>query len=273
MHIPDGWVDLPTSAGAAVLAAGGVGVAARRAGAALREKATSLPAVVAAYLLVAQLLVVPVGLGTSAHLIGAGLAALLVGPSVTIVCVAVVVVVQALLLADGGVTALGLNLLNDGIVPALVAAGLFALVRPLLTTRRRQAVGGGVCAGVGSLAAAAAATLAFVVGGTDVVSPATVAASIGGAHVVVAVLEAVLTALALGTVLRLRPDLVRAVRHRRPAADVAPPASAAVAPGPDSTAPPRRGDGPSVLGPPAPAPAPGPLSAGAADDRAEAGRP
>jgi len=261
MHIPDGWVDLPTSAGAAVLAAGGVGVAARRAGAALREKATSLPAVVAAYLLVAQLLVVPVGLGTSAHLIGAGLAALLVGPSITIVCVAVVVVVQALLLADGGVTALGLNLLNDGIVPALVAAGLFALVRPLLTTRRRQAVGGGVCAGVGSLAAAAAATLAFVVGGTDVVSPATVAASIGGAHVVVAVLEAVLTALALGTVLRLRPDLVRAVRRRRPAgADVPAPALAPAAPA--SAAP-----APAAAAPAAPASADAPV------DRAEAGRP
>jgi cobalt/nickel transport system permease protein len=227
VHIPDGWVDLPTSAGAAVVAAGGVGVAARRAGLALREKATSLPPVVAAYLLVAQLLVVPVGLGTSAHLIGTGLAALLVGPSVTIVCVAVVVVVQALLLADGGVTAIGLNLVNDGIVPAVVAAGLFAVLRPLLRTRRRQAVGAGVSAGAGSLAAAAAATLAFVVGGTDAVSPATVAASIGGAHVVVAALEAVLTALALGTVLRLRPDLVRAVRSwRRPVDPATAPAGA-----------------------------------------------
>lgn len=219
MHIPDGWIDLPTSAGAAAVSAAGVGVAARRAGAALREKATSLPAVVAAYLLVAQLLVLPVGLGTSAHLIGAGLAALLVGPAVTVVCVAVVVVVQALLLADGGVTAIGLNLVNDGIVPALVTAGLFALARPVLRGRRRgQAVAGGVCAGAGSLAAAAAVTAEFAVGGTDAVSTATVAASIGGAHVVVAALEATLTALTLGTVLRLRPDLVRAVRPVGPAA-------------------------------------------------------
>lgn len=216
MHIPDGWVDLPTSAGAAVVAAGGVGVAARRTGVALRRRATSLPAVVAAYLLVAQLLVVPVGLGPSAHLIGAGLAALLVGPAITVVCVAVVVVVQALLLADGGVTALGLNLVNDGLVPAAVTASLFALVRPLARTRRAQVVAGGACAGAGSLAAAGAATLAFVVGGTDAVTPAVVAASIGGAHVVMATLEAVLTGLALGTVLRLRPDLVAAVRSRRP---------------------------------------------------------
>ena len=153
-------------------------------------------------------------------MVGAGLAALLVGPAVTIVCVTVVVVVQALLLADGGVTAIGLNLVNDGIVPALVTVGLFALVRPLLRTTRRQAVAGGLAAGPGSLAAAGAATLAFVIGGTDAVSPATVAASIGGAHVVVAALEAVLTALALATVLRLRPDLVRAVESRRVVAPV-----------------------------------------------------
>ena len=164
MHIPDGWVDLPTSAAAGVVAAGGVAVSARRAGAALRDRVTSLPAVIAAYLLVAQLLVVPVGLGTSAHLVGTGLAALLVGPSITILCVAVVVVVQALVLADGGVTALGLNLVNDGIVPALVAWGVFALLRPVLTSRRALAVGGGVAAGLASLAAAGAATLEFVVG-------------------------------------------------------------------------------------------------------------
>ncbi len=229
MHIPDGWVDLPTSAAAGVVAAGGVAVAARRAGAALRDRATSLPAVVAAYLLVAQLLVVPVGLGTSAHLVGTGLAALLVGPAVAILCVAVVVVLQALVLADGGVTALGLNLINDGIVPALVAWGAFALARPLLTGRRARAVAGGVAAGLASLAAAGAATLEFVVGGTDAVSPATVAATIGGAHLVVAGLEAVLTALALGTILRLRPDLVRAVRPRGAARS-----SAEVAVGPDA---------------------------------------
>jgi len=252
VHIPDGWVDLPTSAAAAVVAAGSVGVAARRAGVALRDKATSLPAVVAAYLLVAQLLVVPLGLGTSAHLIGAGLAALLVGPSVTIVCVAVVVVVQALLLADGGVTALGLNLVNDGIVPALVAAGLFALARPLLRTRRRQAVTGGVCAGLGSLAAAGTATLAFVVGGTDAVSPATVAASIGGAHVVVALLEGVLTALALGTVLRLRPDLVRAIRPGHPV----PPSAAAPAPAPVPAPVPPSAAGPARVPAPASVPVP-----------------
>jgi cobalt/nickel transport system permease protein len=211
VHIPDGWVDLPTSAAAGVVAVTGTAVAARRAARALRDRATTLPAVVAAYVLVAQLLVLPLGFGTSAHLVGTGLAALLVGPGVAIVCVAAVVVVQALVLADGGVTALGLNLINDGIVPALVTWGVFVALRPWV---RRAPLAGGLAAGVGSLAAAGAATIAFVVGGTDAVPASAVAASIGGAHVLLALVEGALTAAILATVLRLRPDLVRAVRPR-----------------------------------------------------------
>jgi cobalt/nickel transport system permease protein len=227
VHIPDGWVDLPTSAAAGVVAVSGTAVAARRAARALRDKATTLPAVVAAYVLVAQLLVLPLGFGTSAHLVGAGLAALLVGPAVAIVCVAAVVVVQALVLADGGVTALGLNLINDGIVPALVTWGVFVALRPWV---RRVPLAGGLAAGVGSLAAAGAATLAFVVGGTDAVPASAVAASIGGAHVVLALVEGALTAAILATVLRLRPDLVRAVRRRRPATGEPVPMAAGVDP-------------------------------------------
>ena len=215
MHIPDGWVDLPTSAAAGAVALTGTALAARRSAAALRDRATTLPAVVAAYVLVAQLLVVPVGFGTSAHLVGTGLAALLVGPATAIVCVAVVVVVQALVLADGGVTALGLNLVNDGIVPALVAWGVFVAARPLVRSRRRgAAAAGGVAAGVASLAAAGAATLAFVAGGTDAVPAHVVAVSIGGSHLLLAVVEAALTAAVLAAVLRLRPDMVRALPRR-----------------------------------------------------------
>jgi cobalt/nickel transport system permease protein len=136
VHIPDGWIDLPTSGAAAVVAVAGTAAAARKAKVVVTERVTTLPAVIAAYLLVAQLLVFPVGLGTSAHLIGTGLAALLVGPAVAIVCVAVVVVVQALLLADGGVTAIGLNIINDGIVPALVAWAAFRVLLPLVSKRR-----------------------------------------------------------------------------------------------------------------------------------------
>lgn len=209
MHIPDGWVNLPTSAAAVVVAGAGVAVAGRRTAARLKERATTLPAVLAAYLLVAQLPVVPLGFGTGAHLVGTGLVTALVGPAVAIVCVATVVVVQALVLADGGVTAIGLNLLHNGIVPALVASVALNVGRKLVGhDTRRMAPVAGTAAGLATLAAAATAAAELVVGGTDVIPPGTVAAVLGGAHVLVAAAEGLLTAAIVGVLLRLRPDLV-----------------------------------------------------------------
>jgi len=208
VHIPDGWVDLPTSVAAAAAAATSVGVAGRRVAARLAERATTLPAVLAAYLLVAQVPALPLGVGTSAHLVGTGLATVLVGPSVAIVCVAAVVVVQALVLADGGVTALGLNLLANGVAPALVAAAVLALGRRRSMTTRSVQVVAGVAATLATVAAAATTTAELVIGGTDVIPPGTVAGVVGGAHVVVALGEGVLTAAIVGVIARLRPDLL-----------------------------------------------------------------
>jgi len=217
VHIPDGWVDLPTSVAAAAAAVAAVGVAGRRVAARLAERATTLPAVLAAYLLVAQVPAVPLGVGTSAHLVGTGLVTVLVGPSVAIVCVAAVVVVQALVLADGGVTALGLNLLANGVAPALVAAAVLALGRRGTTTTRGAQVVAGVAATLATVAAAATTAAELVIGGTDVIPPGTVAGVVGGAHVVVALGEGVLTAAIVGVIARLRPDLLPGARLARAA--------------------------------------------------------
>jgi len=210
VHIPDGWVDLPISIGAAAIGAASVGVAGRRVAARLVERATTLPAVLAAYLLVAQVPAVPLGVGTSAHLVGTGLVTVLVGPSVAIVCVAAVVVVQALVLADGGVTALGLNLLANGVAPALAAAAVLALGRRRTSTSVQ--VVAAVAATLATAAAAATTAAELAIGGTDVIPPGTVAGVIGGAHVVVALGEGVLTAAIVGVIARLRPDLLHGTR-------------------------------------------------------------
>lgn len=223
MHVPDGWVDLPTSAGAAVIAAAAVAVAGRRMAARLKERATAPPAVLAAYLLVAQVPAVPLGVGTSAHLIGTGLATALVGPAIAIVCVATVVVVQALVLADGGVTAIGINLLANGPVPALVAAGVLASWRRWSGRRsggalNRLPAAAGVAAALGTVAAAATTATILAVGGTDVIPAGTVAAVVGGSHLVVAAGEGLITAAVVGVVARLRPDLLPHPGTERPAA-------------------------------------------------------
>ncbi len=217
MHIPDGWDTLPTAAAAAAVGATAVAIAGRRAAARLQERASTLPAVLAGYLLVAQLPALPLGFGTSAHLVGTGLVTALVGPSIAIVCVATVAVVQALVLADGGVTAIGLNVLANGAVPALAAAGVLTVGRRGRGgSGRRFPALAGVAAGVATMAAAATTAAELAVGGTDVIPDGTVAAVVGGAHLVVAVGEGVLTAAILGVVSRLRPDLLGATRPPRP---------------------------------------------------------
>src|SRR3954469_23403218 len=105
MHIPDGFVDAPTSLGAGVVAAGGIGLALRRSAEVLDERRVPLAGLVAAFTFALQLLNFPVAGGTSGHLLGGVLAAVLVGPWVGTICVAVVLVVQALLFADGGLSA------------------------------------------------------------------------------------------------------------------------------------------------------------------------
>ena len=128
MHISDGIIDAPVSVAFGVVAIAGVAYAAKRARADLDDRTTPMAGLVAAFVFAVQMLNFPVLPGVSGHLLGGALATLLVGPWLAILCVAVVLLVQGLLFADGGLTALGLNITNMGIVTSLVAAALVLLL-------------------------------------------------------------------------------------------------------------------------------------------------
>ena len=110
MHVPDGFLDAPTSLATGVVAAAGVAVALRGARRELDDRTAPMAGLVAAFVFAAQMLNFPVGAGTSGHLLGGALAAVLVGPYTGALCLAVVLLVQGLLFADGGITALGTNI-------------------------------------------------------------------------------------------------------------------------------------------------------------------
>jgi cobalt/nickel transport system permease protein len=223
VHIPDGFVDLTTSGAAAAVAAPAVALATRRAGRQLAERHVPVAGLVIAYLVVAQLLVFPVGLGTGAHLLGTGLALVLVGPWVAQACVAVVLVLQALVLADGGVTALGLNDLNNGLVPLAVGWAVLALARPWWRVDgarpRARPLVAGVAAAAGAFAGAGAFCVEFAVGGTDALPTGLVTAGFLTTQAVVAAGEGVLTGLLVAALDRTRPDLVLRWWPARPARD------------------------------------------------------
>ncbi|HZA76422.1 MAG TPA: energy-coupling factor ABC transporter permease [Acidimicrobiales bacterium] len=213
MHIPDGFIDGTTSAGAAVVAAGGMGAALRRAGEVLDERRVPLAGLVAAFVFAVQMLNFPVVSGTSGHLLGGALAAILVGPAVGAVCVSVVLAVQALLFADGGLSAIGLNVLNMALVTVFGGYAVFVVLRRLLPRGPSSVVvASGVAAAFSVVASAAVFTLEYAIGGTGTAAVPTVAGAMVGVHVLIGIGEGIITGLVVGAVLATRADLVWGAR-------------------------------------------------------------
>ena len=161
--------------------------------------------------------------GSLNHLLGGALAAILVGPWLGAICVAVVLLVQCLLFADGGLSALGLNVVNMALVSALGGYAIFVALRAVLPrTRTALVAASGIAAGLGVVLASLAFTVEYALGGTGGASVATVARAMVGVHVLIGIGEGAITALVVSAVLASRPDLVNGAAglpSTRPTAD------------------------------------------------------
>lgn len=219
MHVPDGFLNLPTSAATAAVAVVGVGFAIRGARRELNERTAPLAGLVAAFIFAAQMLNFPVAAGTSGHLLGGALAAVLVGPWTATLCISVVLVVQAFLFADGGITALGTNITLMALVGVWVGWGVFVLLRKVLPKKAASIpIAGGLAGLVSVPMAALAFAVLFAIGGTVAVPALTVAMAMGSVHVVIGIGEALITAATLTAVMAVRPDLVYGARTLEPSA-------------------------------------------------------
>ncbi|MFF3812713.1 energy-coupling factor ABC transporter permease [Streptomyces bacillaris] len=213
MHVPDGFIDAPVSVAAGVFAAGAVAVSLRGARRELDERTAPLAGLVAAFIFAVQMLNFPVAAGTSGHLMGGALAAILVGPYTAVLCLSVVLLMQGIFFADGGLTALGVNITVMGVVTVVVAYGVFRLLTGLLPRTRRSATASAFVAALVSVPASAAAfTLLYWIGGTTDIPIGKVFTAMVGVHVLIGIGEAVITALTVGAVLAVRPDLVHGVQ-------------------------------------------------------------
>lgn len=213
MHVPDGFLDASTSLATAGVAAAGVAVAMRGARRELDERTAPMAGLVAAFVFAAQMLNFPVGAGTSGHLLGGALAAVLVGPWTGVLCVSVVLIVQALLFADGGITAIGTNVTLLSLVA--VAAGwlVFRGVQRLLPSSTASvppaaAVGAFVSVPV----TAAAFTGLYAVGGTAPIPLDGLLTAMLGWHSLIGLGEAAITGLTVASITAVRPDLVFGAR-------------------------------------------------------------
>jgi cobalt/nickel transport system permease protein len=207
MHIPDGFLSPGVAAAAGAVAIAAVAYGLRVANVELDEARVPLLGVTAAFIFATQMLNFPVAGGTSGHLLGATLAAVLLGPWLACLVMAVVLVVQCFAFADGGVSALGANILNMGVVGALLAGYLIVAAQKVLPRTRAALLGSvGFVSWLAVMVGATFTSFELSVSGTiplDTVLPAML-----GVHALIGIGEAVISVAAVGAVLAARPDLV-----------------------------------------------------------------
>ena len=212
MHIPDGLISAPINIATAVVSTGVGAAAVARARRTLGEKNVPILGVSAAFVFAAQMLNFPVAAGTSGHFLGALMVALLLGPLNGFLVMAVVLVLQSLLFADGGLTALGTNIFNMGIVGGLGGYGLFRLLILALPRRRGVFVAAAaVSAWFSVVLAASVCAVELALSGTSPLALALPA--MAGVHVLIGIGEGIISAVVVSLMLGVRPDLVLAWRR------------------------------------------------------------
>jgi cobalt/nickel transport system permease protein len=228
MHVPDGFLDAPTSAATGAVAVVCVGTALVKARKELDDRTAPMAGLVAAFIFAVQMINFPVGAGTSGHLLGGALAAVLVGPWTAILCLSVVFAVQCLLFADGGITALGTNITLMGLTTVAVGWLVFKLLQAVMPKRLSLvAIQAGVAAFVSVPAAALLFVALYAVGGTADIPLGTLATAMVGVHVLIGIGEGIITFLAVGAILGVRPDLVYGARrlHTQRELEIKPPSA------------------------------------------------
>ncbi|CKH65944.1 energy-coupling factor ABC transporter permease [Mycolicibacterium smegmatis] len=223
MHMSDGIVNVQTSLVFGALAVAALGVCALRARDELDERTVPLAGLVAAFIFAVQMVNFPILPGVSGHLLGGALAAILVGPYTGALCIAIVLVVQSLLFADGGVSALGTNITNMALIGVAVGYATAVVLSTVLRGRgaagsppdRHIGVVAFVAALVGTVCAAMGFVVEYVIGGVATTSIQAVAGYMFGTHVLIGIGEGIITALTVTAVARVRPDLVYLLRRQR----------------------------------------------------------
>ncbi len=205
MHIPDGFINAPTAVATAVLSGGTVAYALRQTRDALDDRRIPLVGLTAAFVFAVQMVNFPVLAGTSGHLLGGALAAILLGPWLGLLVLAVVLLVQAIGFADGGITALGANV-SWAVIGAVGGYVLFRALAGLLPrTRTGFLTAVGVTAWSSVVLASGVVAAYLVLNGFD--ASATYPAMLG-LHALIGLGEAAITVAVVAAVVETRPDLL-----------------------------------------------------------------
>ncbi|CDN11106.1 MAG: PDGLE domain-containing protein [Richelia sp.] len=208
MHIPDSFLSIPVAGATAVASVGALAVALRRTQTNLGQRYAPILGLTTAFIFAAQMINFPVAGGTSGHLLGGVLGAVVLGsPWAGMICIATVLMIQAVLFADGGITVLGANILNMAVIGVWVGWLLTQTLQKLLGgSQRRLPLAAGIAAGVSVVVAATACAIELAISGTapsGLVLPA-----MAGVHILIGVGEGVITGGVIAYLANVRPDLL-----------------------------------------------------------------
>ena len=216
LHIPDGFISAPVSLISLAIAAFFIYLALRGAKNQLDEKVAPLAGLAAVFIFAMQMINFPVAAGTSGHLIGGALAAILIGPWAGVLAVTVVLFVQALFFADGGLIALGLNVINLSVIATLGSWYVFKLLQKILPKNRIGFLTATAIAAYISVPLSAVGfSIQFAIGGTAAIELSKVLIAMIGVHAVIGIGEAIITVLTVSAVLSVRRDLVYAAASNK----------------------------------------------------------
>lgn len=204
LHIPDGFLNLIVSLICWVITALVIGMAISRTNKSLGEKQIPLMGVMAAFIFAAQMINFPVAGGTSGHLLGGALAAIVLGPWAAMLVMTAVIAVQALLFQDGGLIVMGANIMNMGLVTAAIGYGLYRSVSG--QSRAVKLGAAGIAAWLSVMAGALLTALQLWLSGTSQLS--VVVPAMLGVHALIGLGEAFITVSALAFITQTRPDLL-----------------------------------------------------------------
>lgn len=202
MHIPDGFLTANTWVPAWIISIGGIGFCLNKTKQILKDKMIPLMGVMSAFIFAAQMLNFPVLGGTSGHLLGGVLAAVLLGPYAGAIILACVLIIQCLIFQDGGLSALGANILNMSIVGTIGGYLIYRIIAKAWSI----IIAAAFAAWFSVVIASSLCAIELAISGTspfNVAFPAMV-----GVHVFIGIGEAIITSLVIGFVLKVRPDLI-----------------------------------------------------------------
>ena len=177
----------------------------------IADKFIALTGMMSALIFVLQMINFPIAAGTSGHLLGGALAVIVLGPRLGLICLSVVVIIQSLLFADGGLSALGVNVLNMAIVTSATSWFIVKYWIKFIGKNKTSIVSVSVLAGILSVVFSSIAfTIQYAIGGTISIPVGTVLLAMVTTHFIIGFGEGIITALIVTLLIRVRPDLIYA---------------------------------------------------------------